>query len=219
MTQDTHKFERADFHQRYLHKKLSDSERIAFELYLLDHPEMVDTLEIDQLYQQTLADAVNHNLASSGFWHWIRAHCWATPMRASFCTFAACAVVFALSHTGGGNTGTGVSKGLVSSQVEYLETVRSASAELPVFVLKKDSDVMALMVQTYFAKPDATYWVKVTAKAAERVVMEYQVKGNEHGELLVALTREQVHIGEYQVVVSDENHDTPQEIGFYLEME
>lgn len=213
MTQHISKFEQAEFHQRYLQQKLKDSERMEFELYLLDHPELVDKLEIDQLFRQTLVDAVNKNRAESGVLQWIRTYCWSTPLRASACTLAACALSFAVWQSGS------APGGLVSSQVEYLETVRSSASTLPVFVLRKDSDVMALMVQTYFAQPDATYWVRVTAKASARLVLEYQVKGNEQGELLVALTRDQVHAGEYSVEVSDENHNTPQEIGFYLEME
>lgn len=214
MTQhNTPKFDNPDMLQRYLHNKLSDSERVEFELHMLDNPALVDTVEIDHLYKQTLVDAVQHNKAGAGFWQWIRANCWASPMRASVCTFAACAIVFTLSHTGG------KSNGLVSSQVEYLETVRSASSALPVFVLKKDSDVMALMVQTYFAEPDATYSVTVTAKDSARVVMAYQVKGNEHGELLVVLSREQVHSGVYIVEVTDAGENAPQEIGFILNME
>ena len=78
MTQhNTPKFDNPDMLQRYLHNKLSDSERVEFELHMLDNPALVDTVEIDHLYKQTLVDAVQHNKAGAGFWQWIRANCWA----------------------------------------------------------------------------------------------------------------------------------------------
>lgn len=182
--------------QRYLNHQLTEEEKRDYEYYLLENSDAASDLQIDTVFQEILPSVMSKKASLVGRALAFFSLLYSTPMRASACTFCACLLVFSLAYPSGKVTG------LASSQIEYLESVRSSSSEVPIFKMRSGSDMIALMVQTYFAEPDAKYDVKVIAENSQRVVFEQDVKGNEFGELLIVLTRGHVHSGAHSVLVT-----------------
>jgi hypothetical protein len=73
---------------KYLRDELTPEETIAFEEYLMDHPALIDELELDAVFIKAMPEAVKamENSPKKTFlW-------FATPLRASFATLLVCLI-------------------------------------------------------------------------------------------------------------------------------
>jgi hypothetical protein len=194
--------------QRYLQNKLSTQENQEFELFMLEHPEVAKQVQLDAVFQYTLQEAQGkaREVSILESIKWI----WHTPLRASFCTLVVCAGLFSLWFSMANPAA------VISSQVVYLEPLRSGVSELPTIHFREQDSQVALVVQSYFEDPDDIYNVRVIAKDSQRLVYQQSVQGNAQGELLVVLNRQNVHPGDFIIEVSNPEEDMPQRVSFYL---
>ncbi|MDU0352778.1 hypothetical protein RS130_01530 [Paraglaciecola aquimarina] len=91
-----------DIVKRYLHNKLTPEETVEFEEYIMDKPELLEQLELDSVFVQTLPEAFENEQTANqiqaesskyvkpSFWQIL----WGTPMRASLVTLGISAGVF-----------------------------------------------------------------------------------------------------------------------------
>ncbi|WDE11984.1 hypothetical protein [Thalassomonas haliotis] len=110
---------------RYLRGGLTPEETIEFEEYLIDKPELIEQLEIDNQLMKTLPE-VNYSAAKTqtSIFDFLM-----TPLRASFATGFSCLMGFYLFTLYDGSI-SAPPQGLVAkqSQVVFLDTLRGAGS-------------------------------------------------------------------------------------------
>ena len=195
---DKQYMEQFDISRRYLNGTLSPEERIEFEEYILDKPEIIEQLELDRVILAGLKKQPVKTKAAV-FWQPWYSHSLAAA--ASVALVAVLLLDFVESPTGyGGETR------LVSPEIVYLETFRSQELRTEV---------------AFYAGADFTYLIAAVPSAEKEVftvslhddsdnefsMVLAESVANSEGDLVITLDKNRIKSGMYSVVVSNASNE------------
>ena len=187
--------ERQEMAQRYLRGELPEPEIEAFETYLMDNPQIVEHLELDEVFSVCLPEAGQQQKQGFTLWGWVTN----TPMGASVATFAM-TVLLALPLTLSFFPTPSEQQGIATGNVLFLETLRSSNINIPTLYLDSADTNAVLYLQTdLLDKHDVNVQV-VTHSSRETVVDTSGQLMN--GELVLAIPRNRLKAGIYELNVS-----------------
>lgn len=181
-----------DFAHRYIHSQLLPEERIAFEEYLMDHPELVNAIETDKLMNLGLS----HTRVSPG-----------KPKERSGNTWLGWLL-----------SGAGVAYlsvllfGLVPGQeqsvqrvdrVVYIDAIRSADSVQKRISLGKSSEKMVLMLSTEMGQT-GPFNIKISKLNNPNIVAEVQnVEQSETNDIVILVEAALFEAGLYQITTEE----------------
>ena len=188
--------ERQEMARRYLRGELPEPEIEAFEIYLMDNPDLVEHLELDEVLTACLPEAEQKKRRTFSLWKWITG----TPMGASIATFAmtlALAMPFSLQFLKTQPAPSGIATG----NVLFLETLRSSNINIPTLYLDPADTNAVLYLQTdELDRQDVT--VRVITQSSRKTVVSTNGQLL-NGELVLAIPRNHLKAGIYELNVSN----------------
>lgn len=130
--------EQEDVVHRYLHGKLTAEEQILFEEYVMEHPEILEHIQIDEIFVRSMGE-VNSKRAVN------KSRFWSTIKWVGTGALGAYASVMLMTLI---NPSTPVAVGI--DQMVYIDTVRSSAPTLQRIALSKSNEQLALLLPTQF---------------------------------------------------------------------
>lgn len=194
---DKQYIEQFDVSRRYLNGTLSPEQRIEFEEYILDKPEMIEQLELDRAILAGLK-ALPEKAQNDPFWRPVYSHMLATAASVAL-------VAVLLFDVGQGPIEQG--PGAASPEIVYLETFRSQDLRTQV-TFNEDAGVSYLVA----AVPSDDRQIFTIAlqsdgdNAVSAVLAESMA--NSEGDLVITLDKAKIKPGMYSVVVSNAANET-----------
>ncbi|WP_102794521.1 hypothetical protein [Bowmanella denitrificans] len=184
---------------RYLRGELSEQESQAFEIWLLDKPDVVEQLALDQMMIQALPAQGRRAkpFISLG-------KLFSTPIRASLVTLACCLLVGVLSWHAMTPTQ------FADVNIFYLEQTRSQSTAANHIQIHAGQSLLVLSVQP--VSPDSAYQVELKAMATQSTVAQFEhlAPQPDSGELTLSVPVSRLKAGEYKLLLTPDAHQQPQ---------
>ena len=200
--------ENAEMTSRYLRDQLSPEETTAFEEYLMEHPEVLEQLQIDEMFIESMPGVEIENLPelkSSA-----RSPLWSNIKWLGFGAIGAYASVALFSLVSTNNTMMNIDR------VVYVETVRSSVAEHMRIGLGDKRENMVLMLSSDFDQI-GPFNVQIIRADTNRVVAEfYDLPKTETEDIAIVINTGVVEAGKYFVKIHESDSNvTVKEISFY----
>lgn len=183
----------------YLKGTLSPEEQVIFEEYLMEHPDILENLQIDSLLAQTLSEVAMPSKK--------RLELFKGNFRLSWLS--------SLSLLGLGAIGAYVSMFIISllnapvatvhtlESVVYVETMRSVNSEQVAAKLPLSAGNIGLMIAADFDQA-GPFEVSISEYSTQRLVIELEnVHKTENDDLAVILNTRIFNAGLYQVTTTD----------------
>ena len=181
---------------KYLRNQLNDEELEGFEVYLIEHPEMVEQLELDDVLKANLSTRKYltsrriyfPNLLNPNFWSHIAAF-----------GIGAFSIFTMLSMVNGGNSyETSKFKNIV-----YLSETRSSKSDATeIFVSKNANDFIMLVLETD-VKPSVVVDVSLISQETGLIAFQSELEVNALGEILAPIALAKITEGFYRINVSN----------------
>ena len=187
--------ERQELARRYTRGELSEQEAEEFEIYLMDKPEMIEQLELDEVFHNCLEEAEEKRVERFSIWKWITQ----TPIGASVATFACTTgLLFGILVLDKGflKSSPNIS---ATGNIIYLENLRSNNPGFRRVDVVGNKPTLALFVQTSLSENKQ---VTITLSDNSNTFHKFEgfVVG---GELVVNIPSTWLHSGDYEITVSD----------------
>lgn len=180
------------FVQRYIHNQLLPDEIIVFEEYLMEHPELLEAIELDKLMSHGLGN-VSPVSAQSDTKHKSRWFYWLLT--------GACATYLIVFLAGTSPSQSTKLEGI--DRLVYIDAIRSADSVQKRILLKASSQKMMLLLSTGLGQT-GPFDVKVTRiKSGETVAEIHNVKQTETNDIVLLLNTELFTTGFYQLTTKD----------------
>ncbi|GAB3027130.1 hypothetical protein [Bowmanella dokdonensis] len=133
---------------QYLRGELSEQDAARFEAWVMDKPQVIETLALDQLMMEGLRQKQPRlSLIRRGMQHWFK-----TPTRASLVTLAACSLVFGFSWQF--VLAPTPPQGLANVQIIYIEPTRGEEPDLILVDMSEAQQQLVLSIQPREYKSD-----------------------------------------------------------------
>jgi hypothetical protein len=188
---DQQYIEKHDIAHRYLHGRLTPEETQEFEVYLMDNPEMVEVLEVDQLLTVELEQTDLQPVSQSKKFSLLNM-LFGSPSGASLVTFGCCALLFVLLPQTTTLVGTDLSQ---PTDLVSLSETRSGSGSIDAVIsLSENTSTVILIIQTKYSE-NGIYNVTVRGQTSDSLITNGQFNANSKGELFVPLDMHKMHPG------------------------
>lgn len=185
--------EHDDIAKRYVQGQLSSEENIAFEEYLMEYPEMLDQLQLDQVFMDAMGevDVLKANSVQEkrllGVVSGIKWLC--------FGAIGAYASVAMFSFFNTTNTMMNVER------VIYVDTVRSSDPVQKRIALADKNEKMVLMLSAGFDEK-GPFDVSIIKVDSQKVIAEFKaVPKTETDDIAIVVDSELFGLGRYEFVV------------------
>lgn len=186
-----------DLLQRYRLGQMTDSEAEEFEVYLMDNPEMVETIELDSVFAHSLPHVVMAKPPVEGF-DWRRF--WYIPTVSFAAAALLCVMVLPQIWQPAGSN-----QHLAVSQVVYMDTLRSANQPVQVLPRTAPGQRLAIFIQP---QPDAEGPFSAQlqgSEAATPLSLVDSITKMNTGEILLLLDSHNLTPGQYTLSLTELN--------------
>jgi hypothetical protein len=200
---------------KYLRGQLTPEEAVAFEVYLMDKPALIEQLEMDRVLIKTMPEAVKHAKKTSKWTlGWFN-----TPLFASLfgsvATLLICVIGFSYLQSSSIDEGqpNGVPDDvIVNIPLVYLSPLRGAddssgidSNSAPVVSPKKADRYFAVIIQPSDTHVDV-FEVQIVNRVTEVIVLQTQVvEPMVSGDIKLTLLSEMYPSGDYAIIAKAVN--------------
>lgn len=178
-----------DIAHKYLHGRLSEEHKALFEQFLLDNPEMIEQLQIDQLLKAHIKKLPAKRPSIREAWHQLMGK----PMYYA-CTFA---LAFILGIYASPTFNTGEQAALNGNiEITYVSNLRGdTQAPDSIVSLSDELDTLLLVLQPT-TQQKQNYLVTVTAQEKNLTLIDSSAYStNEMGEIMLPLGRSRLNPG------------------------
>lgn len=204
--------ERQELARKYIRGKLSEQEAEEFEIHLLDKPEMIEELELDEAFYNCLPEAEERLVEKPSIWKWVTQ----TPVGASIATFACTGVISSILFFATFTTEI-APQGLATGNVLFLETVRSNNQVIQRINLQPHSRYLSLFIQIEVNQEKPKFYVLSEVNNNTEAVIRGQIKGVDNDEFLILLPVEKLESATYKVTLKDKNGNDISNTSFGVE--
>lgn len=184
--------------QGYLKRKLTPEEQVEFEEHLMENPDLLQDMQVDNLFVSTMQEAQiqlkkSVDSPEQGLLAWLARLGWL-----ALGALGAYASVFALSLW---NSASAPVQSLES--VVYVETMRSINSDEVSVVLPLSSNTIGLMIAADFDQP-GPFTVSISERKTSKLIAELDgVVKTENEDIAVILDGGLFSQGVYQVASTD----------------
>lgn len=210
MTIELNKSEKDDIANRYLQGQLSPEETIAFEEYLMENAEMLEELQLDEMFVESMGSVEveqpnNENTTTTfALWPSLRWLC-----LGAIGAYASVALI-SLMGTSGETTLMNIDR------VVYLDTLRSSESPQRRIVLGEKTEKLVLMLSAGFDQK-GPFDVNIVNESTNKVMAEFKsVPKTETDDIALVVDMGFFEVGKYifHVKSSDESTVTSAVIEF-----
>ena len=204
---------RSDTVVRYLKGQLTPEEQIELEQYIIEHPAVVDSVELDRLLFTFMSDVDERSKSATRpkalsvrryGWH---------ALAAGVLIAVTIGLVPNLTPPDGENLHVG---GQVSGSVVFIETLRSSSQPIVNITAPSDATHFTVFWQTQPLAP-GEYRIEISALASQLPVFSKAVQLHEnHGEIVLMLPTKQFNSGNYTLTLNNDRHEVVQTTAFNI---
>lgn len=207
---DKEKIEKNNITNRYIHGQLSPEETIAFEEYLMEHSEMIEDLQLDQMFVESMGNIEvekhNNERTAPTFAFWPSISWLGLGAIGAYASVA----LFSLVFTGGTATLMNIDR------VVYVDTLRSSEPVKRHITLGEKTEKMVLMLSAGFGQK-GPFDISIVNESTNKVIAEFKsVPKTETDDIAIVVDMGLFEVGRYlfNVKSSDENNMTSALIEF-----
>jgi hypothetical protein len=198
---DSDYVEQHDIAQQYLQGTLTPLESEAFEVYLMDHPEQIEALEIDKVFMDNAeviktSDKHNEGLKES-FWQRLLVR----PFTIGVGTALTCVMCFTLVLQLGLLPVREADIGSGAAKLVYLEAKRSSQLNGPEVIHLDTREKVLILAVSISGSLEREYHVNIK-RADGDTVFKFTGIGNEYGDVVVSVPTESLSTGVYELEAS-----------------
>lgn len=199
---DRETIEKHDIAQRYLHGKLSPEESEAFEIYVMEHSELIEMLELDRVVIKTMCDASKLIKEPSILRGWRPVYSHGVALAAS--TALVAVLMLAPQDNKPPN--------LVSPDIVYLDVFRSQEVTKTVQFSGNDSSKLLVMQGAVNAQGtvdiNRSFSLSFAPENSQEIGSTHEnMRPNRSGELVFRLHKNVLKPGMYRVSIHGESND------------
>ncbi len=186
--------EQHEIAHRYLAGSLCAEEIEQFEVYLMEHPQMLEELELNSIIK-THASAYKPKITSTSKWRSL----FTQPLYVSFSTAVVSLFCFAMFLTIADIHFSPTSTNHAKTSLIYLETQRSSSPLGSATDINiKEANELLVFSMSVSAEPNQQFDVFIKSSNGS-MVATLNGSGNEYGDLVVSIVSDQLATGSYEV--------------------
>ena len=171
---------------KYLRNQLSDKELEGFEVYLMENPETIDDLELDEILAINTPSSVDRAISFAGIWRMFSLR----KSLAHIATYAlgGASVLLLLPSLENNET----MKGLDVNQVVYLTATRSSNDSVYAISIDKSTEPLsgvdlAMLIIDVDAPPLGLATIGLLSEDTHSLVFSREIEVTSQGEILFAL--------------------------------
>lgn len=180
--------------QKYIHGTLNEEDTEAFEVYLLEHPELAEELELDILFKEhgeLIPEASMRDKKAPRNWFNNK---WGLAF-----SFGLCFLVGALV---GNQTKQNHSVLSTDSKVFYVAPMRSAGNVLPPIVIDRKSTQAVFILQLPISN-EAEYQIELAGPNSNSILIADNVKQDLAGDIVLNVNMQGLTAEQYSITVKN----------------
>lgn len=217
LTQKT--IEQHDVIAKYLQGRLLAEEAAEFEVYLMDHPALLEQLELDDMMIRTMPQAMTDmkgaKVKNQRWWDWL----FVTPLRSNLATFALCCIGFTLLYPVLNKHLEQSSQDAVMANIQHIFLAPMRGARDSRFI----PEIMPLSADRYIEvtiqtsdEATTTYDISIINRASKATVMaSRRFNIMQSGDIKLTLPTRSFTSGEYQLTAKPVNSQSEPELYYF----